>query len=126
MSPRPKAELAREHLDRALPAVTADDYTEAVTWLFAALEAAVVSVAEANGLTPQKNHWNKAEVAKELHETGVLSEDFSGTLGILNSARKVAVYEGDEPDLQGHSLEDLSVDVETAVEAAEQAGSGTE
>jgi hypothetical protein len=31
MAPKAKAELAREHLNRALPAVTAEDYTEAVT-----------------------------------------------------------------------------------------------
>ncbi len=124
MSPKSKAELAREHLDRALPAVTAGDYTEAVTWLFASPEAAVVGVAEAHGLTPQKTHWNKADVAKQLHKTGALPEDFSGTLGILNAARKVAIYEGEEPDLEGHSLEDLAVDVETAVEAAEEGQAG--
>ncbi len=63
MTPKSKAVLAREHLDRARPAVTAEDYTEAVTWLFASLEAAVVGVAEARGLTPEKSHWNKANVA---------------------------------------------------------------
>jgi hypothetical protein len=39
VSPKAKAQLAREHLDRALPAVEAEDYTEAVTWLFVSLEA---------------------------------------------------------------------------------------
>ncbi len=120
MAPKAKAELAREHLDRALPAVTAEDYTEAVTWLFASLESAVVAIAENHGLETKKTHWNKAEVAKELHGSGVLAADLSGTLGILNLARKVAVYEGEEPNLQGRSLEDLAADVETAVEAAER------
>ena len=120
MAPKDKAELAREHLERALPVVTTGDYTEAVTWLFASLEAAVVGIAELHGCKTLKTHWNKAEVAKELHESGVLEADFSRTLGILNVARKVAVYEGEEPNLQGSSLEDLAADVETAVEAAEQ------
>jgi len=120
MAPKAKADLAREHLNRAFPAVTAADYTEAVTWLFASLEAAVVGMAESHDLETKKSHWNKAEVAKELHASGVLPEDFSGTLGILNLARKVAVYEGEEPNLQGWSLEELAADVETAVEAAER------
>lgn len=86
MSPRAKFALAREHLDRALPAVNAEDYTEAVTW----------------------------------HESGVLPQDFSGVLDLLNQARKVAVYEGDEPELGDESLEDIAADVETAVELAER------
>jgi broad specificity phosphatase PhoE len=32
VAPKPKHQLAREHLERALPAVAADDYTEAVTY----------------------------------------------------------------------------------------------
>ncbi len=122
MSPKAKAQLAREHLERALPAVTAADHTEAVTWLFAALEAAIVAVAERHGIDTKKQHWKKAEVAKQLHESEVLPHDFSDVLDILNEARKVAVYEGDEPDLGGQSLEDLAADVETAVELAEQEG----
>lgn len=123
VSPKAKSVLAREHLERALPAVQSEDHTEAVTWLFAALEAAVVAIAEANGLDTQKQHWKKAEVAEQLHQCGVLSHDFSGTLGALNDARKVAVYEGEEPDLGDQSLEDIAADVEVAVGLAEQADS---
>lgn len=113
--------LAREHLERALPAVTVQDYTEAVTWLFAALESAIVAVAETQGIDTKKQHWKKAEVAAQLHATGVLPNDFSETLGILNDARKTAVYEGEQPDLGNQSLEDLAADVEAAVELAERA-----
>lgn len=120
MSPKAKHELAREHLERALPAVAVEDYTEAVTWLFAALEAAVVAVAERHGIDTRKQHWKKMEVASEMYKSGVLPYDFSDTLDVLNGARKVAVYEGDEPDLRGHSLEDIATDVEAAVELAEQ------
>lgn len=122
VSPKARAELAREHLDRALPAVTAEDHTEAVTWLFAALEAAIVAVAESRGIDTKKQHWKKAEAAKQLHDAGALPHDFSDTLDILNEARKVAVYEGEEPDLGDQSLEDIAADVETAVELAEQEG----
>jgi hypothetical protein len=47
----PSLRPAREHLKRALPAVTAAQYTEAVTWLFASLEAPVAALAEQNGET---------------------------------------------------------------------------
>ncbi len=120
MSPKSKVQLAREHLERALPAVSAGDYTEAVTWLFAALEAAIVSVAGSRGIDTEKQHWKKARVAKQLHESGALPHDFSPTLNLLNDARKVAVYDGEEPELGNESLEDIAADVETAVDLAER------
>ena len=119
MAPKAKSQLAREHLGRALPAIDGGDYTEAVTWLFASLEAAIVAVAVKHGIDTKKKHWKKAEVAEQLHEEGLLPNDFSEILGILNDSRKVAVYEGEEPDLGEHNLEDLAAEVETAVEFAE-------
>ncbi len=85
-----------------------------MTWLFAALEAAIVAVAE--------QHWKKAEAAEKLHHSGVLPHDLSETLGVLNEARKVAVYEGDEPELGSRSLESIAGEVEAAVELAEREG----
>lgn len=120
MSPRAKHKLAREHLDRGLAGVTAGDTTEAVAWLFLSLEAAIVSVADGHGLDTKQQHWKKAEVAKELSEKGLLPHDFSDLLRLLNEARKVATYEGDPPDLEGRSLEDIAADVGTAVELAER------
>jgi hypothetical protein len=38
----------------------------------------------------------------------------------VNSARKEAIYEGEEPDLDGQSLEDVATDVEAAVQLAEE------
>jgi uncharacterized protein YutE (UPF0331/DUF86 family) len=64
--------------------------------------------------------FRKAEVAEELHARGVLPHDFSDILRLLNEGRKVATYDGDEPDLEGRSLEDIAGDVETAVELAER------
>lgn len=120
MSPKAKHELAREHLNRGLEGVSAEDSTEAVTWLFLALEAAIVAIADRHGIDTHQQHWRKAEVAAELHQTGVLPHDFSSTLRLLNEARKVAIYEGDEPDLDGQPLDDIAADVETAVELAEK------
>ena len=120
MSPRAKHELAREHLDRGLAGVTASDTTEAVAWLFLSLEAAIVAVADKHGLDTKKQHWIKAEVAQGLHRRGVFPDDYSDTPRLLNEARKVATYEGDEPGLDGRSLEDIAVEVEAAVELAEQ------
>lgn len=123
MSPKDKAELAREHLERALPAVTAANHTEAVTWLFAALEAAIVALAQRHGMITPRQHWKKAEAARELHNSGVLPQDFSELLDVLNEARKVAVYEGEEPDLGAQSLDELAVDVGLAVDLAKRASS---
>lgn len=123
VSPRPKHELAREHLDRGLAGIVAEDVTEAVAWLFLSLEAAIVSVAGKHGLDAAKQHWRKAEIATELNTKGILPYDFSDTLRLLNEARKVATYDGDEPDLEGKSLEHIAADVETAVGLAEQEAS---
>ena len=120
MSPKAKVLLAREHLERALPAVAAEDYTEAVTWLFASLEAAVAALAEQNGATIEPKHWRKAEVAEDLFKKGALDKDLAPALRTLNEARKEAVYDGEEPELDGQSLEELAADVEAAVDLAEQ------
>ncbi len=108
MSPKAKHVLAREHLNRGLAGVAADDYAEAVSWLFLALEAAIVAVADKHGIDTHAQHWRKAEVAAELHATNLLPHDFSSTLRLLNDARKVANYDRDEPDLEDSSLEDIA------------------
>ncbi len=119
MSPKAKTRLAREHLDRALPAVEAEDYTEAVTWLFVALEAAIAAIADQQGVSIPPKHWRKVEIAEELFNEGHISFDFGPVLRTLNDARKEAIYEGEEPELEGQSLEDVAADVETAVGIAE-------
>ncbi len=119
MSPKAKAQLAREHLERALPAVEAGDYTEAVTWLFVALEAAIAAIADQHGVSIPPMHWRKAEIAEQLFKDGHITVDFGPVLRTLNDARKEAVYEGEEPDLEGQSLEDVAADVETAVQMTE-------
>jgi hypothetical protein len=116
MSPKAKPQLAREHLERALPAVAAEDYTEAVTWLFASLEAAVAALADQHGVSIEPTHWKKAEVAEQLFAQGAVSTDLAPALRALNNARKKAIYEGEEPDLDGQSLEDIAAEVQSAVD----------
>jgi len=101
MAPKSKARLAREHLERALPAVTAESYTEAVTWLFVSLEAALAAVAERHCLRTEPKHWQKLEIAEQLRDKGVLGDDVAAALRMLNEARKEALYEGEKPDLDG-------------------------
>jgi hypothetical protein len=119
VSPKAKAQLAREHLERALPAVEADDYTEAVTWLFVSLEAAITAIADRHDVSTPPKHWKKVEIAEELFREGHIAVDFGPVLRTLNDARKEAIYEGEEPDLDGQSLGDVATDVEMAVELAE-------
>jgi HEPN domain-containing protein len=121
VSPKAKPQLAREHLDRALSAILADDYTEAVTWLLASLEAAIVGIAEQQGIEAPKHHWIKVKVARELFRDGHLPLDIAELLDQLNAARKEAVYEGEEPDLGEHSLEDIASETEAIVEISEAA-----
>jgi hypothetical protein len=91
-----------------------------VAWLFVSLEAAIVAVADAQGLDTKKAHWRKAEVATELYATGVLPIDYADTLKLLNEGRKAVFYEGEHPDLGGQSLEDIASAVEHAQQVAAQ------
>jgi hypothetical protein len=119
VSPKTKPQLAREHLDRALPAVASQDYTDAVTWLFVSLEAAIVALAEQHGVSIEPNHWRKAEAAEQLYAQGAITTNFAPALRTLNVARKEAVYDGEDPDFGEQSLEDLASEVESAVDLAE-------
>ncbi|HEY1688541.1 MAG TPA: hypothetical protein VGF95_06705 [Solirubrobacteraceae bacterium] len=95
-----------------------------MAWLFVALEAAIAAVAARHGLEVEPKHWQKLDVAEQLQAEGRLGVDVAATLRTLNEARKQALYEGEEPDLDGKSLEDLAAAVESAVEQAEGAGDG--
>lgn len=76
MAPKPKVEVAREHLSKAQAEASAGDLRDAVQWSFASLEAAI-------------------------------------------EERKAMFYEGEDPELGEHSIEDVLTDVQTAVEIAE-------
>jgi uncharacterized protein (UPF0332 family) len=118
VSPKDKRQLAREHLQAAETAVADERPNDAVNALFYAGEAAVVVLAEQHGIDTKKHHGLKADAASELHNKGVLAEDYGPVLRVLNQARKDIWYEGEEPELDG-DLEDLAAEVEELVEAAE-------
>jgi uncharacterized protein (UPF0332 family) len=96
----------------------AERLNDAVNALFYAGEAAVVALADQNEIDTKRHHGLKADAATEMHTKGVLAEDYGPALRILNQARKDIWYEGEEPELNG-GLEDLVVQVEGLVEAAE-------
>jgi hypothetical protein len=87
------------------------------------LEAAIAAPADRHCVSIEPKHWQKAEVAEDLYGRGAVPTDFAPALRTLNAARKEAVYEGEEPDLDGQSLEDLAAEVEAAVDLAERGAS---
>jgi predicted ATPase len=115
MAPKSKDALAREHLNRGLENLEGDA-SEAAYWLFLAAEAAVVFLAEKNGIASQKNHPAKVTIAEELVERQIIAEAIPDLLKILNQARKDTMYEGEELNLDGWSLEDVAIEIETLVD----------
>ena len=78
------------------------------------MEAAVEAAALHFGLHTSKKHWEKVDVAEELHNTKGLP-DISDLLCDLNEARKAAAYgDVDRPDLDA---EDIASQIEQYVEA---------
>lgn len=120
MSPKPKHELAREHLARALNAIDAGDVVVAITFLHLAAEAAVVTLAEQQGIPTQKSHVKKAAAAHELRERGLVADDLRPILMMLNQARKDAGYEGEDPELDERQLHDIAGQIEAVVDRAEE------
>lgn len=90
-------------------------------FLHLAAEAAIVALAEREGIDTEKRHDKKAEAALELYRRGVVGDDLSESLRSLNQARKDATYEGEDPELGSDELESLAARIETVVEAAEKA-----
>lgn len=118
MSPKPKHQLAREHLETARADLQGARDKDAVNALFYAAEAAVVALSDAHGIDTKRHHGLKADAATELRQRGVLDEDYGSLLKQLNQARKDIWYEGDEPDFD-RDLEEIAQDVERLVLAAE-------
>jgi len=122
VSPKAKHELAREHLDTAQRELAEGAIVPAIMFLHLAAEAAIVALAEREGIDTKKRHDKKAEAAHELYRRGVVGEDLGESLRSLNQARKDATYEGEDPELDSEALEALAVRIETVVKAAEATG----
>jgi hypothetical protein len=118
MSPKAKAELAREHLERALRSLDVDPI-EAVHWLFVALEAAVDSLAVKHGVETGPSHAKRLRAAAALADARVLQADDVDVLELLNEVRKETEYEGEDLDLEDRNLETVAAQVEKIVELAE-------
>ena len=64
-----KLELAKRHLDRVLAAWTEPtDWDNLSLYGFYCLEAAVEAAALSFGLRTSKKHWEKVDLAEELHK----------------------------------------------------------
>ena len=110
-----KLALARHHLKRVLGAWDdPTDWDDLSLYGFYCLEAAVEAAAGRVGISTSKKHWEKADVAGELHRKHGLP-DIEQLLRDLNDARKSAAY-GDipAPDL---NAEDVASQIEAYVDA---------
>ncbi len=100
------------------PRLTTDVSRTPSTLCFHAGEAAIVSIAEHNGIDTKQHHDLKAGAATQLHGNGVLDRDYGPLLRTLNQARKDIRYDGEEPELDDE-LELIAARVEELVNAAE-------
>ena len=119
MAPKPKVEVAREHLSKAQEEAGAGDLRDAVQWSFASLEAAIDALAAKHGIRIDEQHWRRRDAAHELMLKGVLPRDLSELHQLLNEERKAMFYEGEDPELGELSIQDVLSEVETAVAIAE-------
>jgi HEPN domain-containing protein len=119
MAPKPKVEVAREHLSKAQEEAGAGDLRDAVQWSFASLEAAIDALAAKHGIRIDEQHWRRRDAAHELMLKSVLPRDLSGLHQLLNEERKAMFYEGEDPELGELSINDVLSEVETAVKTAE-------
>jgi hypothetical protein len=100
-----KLALARHHLNRVLDAWDdPTDWDDLSLYGFYCLEAAVEAAAGRVGIRTSKRHWERADVASELHKKHGLP-DIEQLLRDLNDARKSAAY-GDipAPDLNAEAV----------------------
>jgi hypothetical protein len=110
-----KLKVAQRHLKRVLAAWdTPTDWDDLSLYGFYCLEAAVEAAAVHVGITTSRKHWEKADIADELHEKHGLP-DVGQLLRDLNDARKAAAY-GDVP-APNLDAEDVASEIEIYVDA---------
>ena len=113
-----KLELARRHLKRVQAAWdTPTDWEDLSLYWFFCLEAAIEAAAIKVGMTASKKHWEKVDIAIELHKRHGLP-DVAQLLRDLNNARKAAAY-GDIP-APNLNAEDVAIEIEQYVDAVGQ------
>lgn len=123
MSPKAKHVLARDHLDLAREEIDGGHIGLAATLLLHAAEAAIDALAEQNGIETSPTHWRRGEIVAELNERGIGSSDDGDLIRLLNEERKSYAYDGDEPEFNGDTAEQIAARVEDLVAAAEEARS---
>jgi HEPN domain-containing protein len=119
VSPKPKIEVAREHLKKAREEAAQGDVRAAVVWAFPALEAAIDALAEDRGIAITKDHWKRKQTAEKLRDQGAFDQDLSSLHLLLNEERKGIAYDGEDPDLGGRTIGEVLDEIEAAVEIAE-------
>lgn len=110
-----KLKLARRHLDRGRAAWDEPtDWDNLSLYGFYCLEATIEAAAQHLGLRTSKKHWEKADIASELHQKKGLP-DLTGLLRDLNDARKAVAY----GDIEAPELdpEYIAANIEEYVEA---------
>ncbi len=110
-----KLKLAQRHLGKVQGAWSEPtDWDDLSLYGFYRLEAAVEAAALHFGLHTSKKHWEKVDLAVDLHKRYGLP-DITNLLRDLNEARKAAAY-GDValPELDA---EDIAADIERYVDA---------
>jgi hypothetical protein len=109
--------IATRHLERVQTAWWEPaDAVEAVTFAFYAYENAIVAIAELNGRRWTKNHYEKAELAHQLSEEGLLTTDVSDRLREFNDLRKDVAYDEPGPELAQLDLEGVATELERFID----------
>ena len=113
-----KLKVAQRHLERVLAAWdTPTDWDDLSLYGFYCLEAAVEAAALYVGITTSRKHWEKAEIADELHKKHGLPE-IGQLLRDLNDARKATAY-GDVP-VPNLAAEEVASEIERYVDSIAQ------
>ena len=115
---REKLSLAQRHLNKVrLAGLDAQDIDDLSLYGFYCLEAAVEAAALHVGMKTTKRHWEKANVAREMHMRHGIP-DVSGLLRDLNDARKAVAYgDVEAPELDG---EYVANEIENYLEAVKE------
>lgn len=107
--------LAKKHLIRVQSSWDPPEWLDLAAYGLYAIEAAVVAAALHVKLPLQRNHWSKADAARELAKHHGLPE-VADLMQDLNEVRKSEAY-GDVTRSESLDPQDVANDVEEYVEA---------